>query len=361
MHPFLRPASGILLPLLLSAAGASAETTVSGLVDLYAGSLRYSGDTTSRTVVNSNGMTTSWIGFHSSEDLGSGLRADVAVSGFLRADTGASGRFAAPPETMWSREAFVSLTGGFGTIALGQNLAPHFLPAVLFNPFGNSYTLSPLNLHMDVPLFNASNWTNSVGGDTGWSNQVLYTSPTLGGATVNLHYQPGETAGKSRRNVGANVLYAAGPLALTAFAQRLEVNNPLDLTPGVVQAGTVAPFASGLTAARQNAWMAGASYDFGIAKGYATYGRSSHDIDLVDRTASLGASVPLGLGKIMAGWADTRRSGAAFGPRQKRDTVSAGYDYDLSKRSDLYAVVMNDRISGQGSGTSLALGMRQRF
>lgn len=119
MHTYLRPATGLLL--LCCAAGAAAETTVAGLVDVYAGSLRYSGDRAANTVVNSNGMTTSWIGFHSSEDLGSGLRAEVAVSGFLRPDTGASGRFASPPETMWSREAFVSLSGGFGTIALGQN------------------------------------------------------------------------------------------------------------------------------------------------------------------------------------------------------------------------------------------------
>ena len=69
----------------------------------------------------------------------------------------------------------------------------------------------------------------------------------------------------------------------------------------------------------------------------------------------------MGAGKIMASWAETKRSGAAVGADQKRDTVAVGYDHDLSKRTDLYAVYMNDKITNQSSGNSFGVGIRHRF
>lgn len=334
------------------AAPAAAQTgvTVSGLVDVFAGSMRNAGDADSRSVVNSGGMTTSWIGFKGSEDLGGGLKAHFLLTSFIQADNGTQGRF--PGDTMWSRDANVGLSGGFGTVSLGRELAPHFLPTILFNPFGDSYTFAPLILHADVPLFNASGWSGSLAGDTGWSNSIRYITPDFGGLTANLHYQFGETAGSTgTNNIGANLLYFRGPLALTAFYHNVEVPNP-----------TSASFLGAPGAATsQKAWMLGGSYDLTAAKLFATYGQTSHNIDLDDKTLSLGASVPVGPGKILASWAQTRRSGTAFGAEQKRNTASFGYDYNLSKRTDLYAIYMNDRITSQDSGNSFGLGLRHRF
>ena len=52
-------------------------------------------------------MTTSWFGVSGSEDLGGGLSALFTLQSFMRADTGASGRFGA--DTFWARNAFVGL------------------------------------------------------------------------------------------------------------------------------------------------------------------------------------------------------------------------------------------------------------
>lgn len=358
--------------LLLAALGgalagpASAQTnvTVTGLVDAYAGSVRMSGDPSSRSVVNSGGMTTSWFGFKGSEDLGGGLKANFALTSFFQADTGTQGRF--PGDTLFSRDANVGLSGSFGAVALGRNLAPNFLPSILFNPFGDSFAFSPLILHMDVPLSNAgntSNWTNSVAGDTGWSNEILYTTPNFGGLTANIHYQFGEVAGDSgKHNVGANVLYFHGPLALTAFYHDVKVNNPTNAGAGNVQPSfglTLLP--AGTTAAQETAWMVGGTYDLTAAKLFATYGKTSHDVDLNDKTLSLGVSVPAGHGKVLAGWAQTKRSGTAVGASLKRNTATVGYDYDLSKRTDLYAMYMNDKITALNSGNSFGVGIRHRF
>jgi predicted porin len=341
-------------------AGAQTNVTVSGLVDAYAGSMRNAGDAKSRPVVNSGGMTTSWLGFKGSEDLGGGLKANFLLTSFIQADTGVQGRF--PGDTMWSRDANVGLSGSFGAVSFGRELAPHFLPTILFNPFGDSYIFAPLLLHADVPLFNASGWTNSVAGDTGWSNSIRYVTPNFNGLTANLHYQFGEVAGNNgRNNIGINALYFNGPLALTAFYHNVEINNPLNVPAGNVQPAGNIPLPSGQFAARQTAWMVGGTYDLKAVKLYATYGRTSHNVDLDDKTGSLGATVPLGQGKIQASWAQTRRSGTAIGADQKRNTTALGYDYDMSKRTDLYAVYMNDRITGQNSGNSFGLGIRHRF
>ncbi|MBX9800204.1 MAG: porin [Burkholderiaceae bacterium] len=340
---------------------AQSSVQVTGLVDNYVGSMKYSGDNGRSSVVNSGGMTTSWFGFKGTEDLGGGLKAKFNLTSFFRADTGASGRFNGN-ETFFSRDANVGLVGSFGAISLGRDLAPNFLPSILFNPYGDSFQLSPLILHMDVPWFNASGWTNSVAGDTGWSNEIIYTTPDIGGLKANFHYQFGEVAGKTgKNNAGANLLYFNGPLALTAYYQKVQVNNPLEQSQNNVQPATNIPFASGMKAARQTSWFVGGSYDFTVAKLFATYNQSSHDIDLKDRTVQLGTSIPLGQGSILASWANTKRDGTVVGMDLKRNTASFGYDYNLSKRTDVYAVYMYDKITQQTTGNSVALGIRHRF
>ena len=44
-----------------------------------------------------------------------------------------------------------------------------------------------------------------------------------------------------------------------------------------------------------------------------------------------------------------------------RDTVTVGYDYTLSKRTDVYAMLMNDKITKFESGNSFGLGVRHKF
>jgi predicted porin len=345
------------------AAPASAQVTINGLVDNYVGKLQRSGER-STTGVNSGGLTTSWIGFKGSEDLGNGLKANFLLTSFLQTDTGVQGRFTG--DTLFSRDATVGLSGGFGAISFGRELAPQFLPTILFNPFGDSYAFSPLLLQMNVPHSGSilnTGWTNTVAGDTGWSNSIRYTTPSFGGLTANLHYQFGERAGDTgKNNIGANVLYFGGPLSLTAFYQKVEINNPIDVPLNNVQPAFGTAFPSGLTAAEQKAWMIGGSYDLKFVKLFATYGQTKHEIDLKDKTASVGATVPLGNGKVLASFAQTRRSGATtIGDDEKRNTASVGYDYELSKRTDLYAIYMNDKITDLNRGNSFGAGIRHRF
>ena len=72
---------------------------------------------------------------------------------------------------------------------------------------------------------------------------------------------------------------------------------------------------------------------------------------------SLGATIPLGTsGKLLAQYGRISASAGA-----DRKTFSIGYDHWLSKRSDLYAVAMSDRLQGLSGGSSYSVGLRHRF
>lgn len=95
---------------LLCATGAQAQSSVQlmGLTDVFVGSMKNAGDAGSSKVVNSGGMTTSWFGFKGTEDLGGGLRANFALTSFIKVDSGSQGRFA--NDTFFSRDANVGLS-----------------------------------------------------------------------------------------------------------------------------------------------------------------------------------------------------------------------------------------------------------
>jgi predicted porin len=344
---------------LASSAGALAQNvTLSGLVDAYAGSMQYAGSKRV-SAVNSGGMSTSWWGMEGREDLGGGLKAEFKLGGYFRGDTGASGRFDGN-ETFFSRNAFVGLAGDFGTVHLGRDGAPNFLPTALFNAFGDSFAFSPIILHGDVPLYNGTGWQSTNAADTGWSNQIRYTTPNFGGLTANLHYQFGEAPGDNgKRNVGASFLYFNGRFGLGGFVHRARIDDPLPGTLGNIKLGF----------AQQDAWMLSAKAGFGPVNLYANYEQTRNNNDggapgfANSKTWSLSADYAVGQGKLLAAFANTRWTGSATVSLngKQRDTLSLGYDHSLSKRTDLYAVVMGDRITGFNHGNSFAVGMRHRF
>jgi len=324
-----------------SCVGAQAQSNVQlmGLADLYVGSMRMAGDAQRSSVVGSGGMTTSWWGMKGTEDLGGGLKASVAITSFVRLDTGDAGRFGA--DTPMSRDANVSLSGGFGSVMLGRGLAPNFLPTVAFNPLGDSFAFSPLVLHNNVNL--AGRFTRNNPSDTGWSKEILYTTPDIAGLKANIHYQVSGLSGK--KDVGGNLMYFRGPIGFTAYYERDQTFNP-----------TVSAFGDGST---KTVWMLGGSYDAKVVKGFATYGQSKTDLSsLKQKTFSLGASVPTGdAGKVLVGYANSKVNTTGV----KRQTLTVGYDHNLSKRTDVYTMVVNDRITNFSSGSSFAVGVRHRF
>lgn len=318
------------------AAGGSAQ--IYGLLDAFAGSMQRSDEPGRTKVLNSGGMTTSFWGVRGAESLGNGLQAQFALESFLQVDAGIFGRNATDP--YFSRNAWVGLSGGFGQVAMGRQTNPLFAASGAFNPFGTSLQFSPVMLHTWQPTYN-----RAVIGDSVWSNAVQYTSPTIAGLRANVLYSLGEVADHGGvHNLNLTLNYAAGPFSAAVSVQRARTG------PGftaVIQ--------------RQEAAFVGASYDFKAMQLYGQLQRTrTPDIRTTADTAQLGAAVPVGAGRFLASVARTERK-VRPGTETHRTTWSVGYDHFLSKRTDLYAVYMRDRLTGFGSSGSVGVGMRHRF
>lgn len=335
------------------AAMAQSSVTLYGQVDMFVGAVKSPGTGERAWVANSGGMQTSYWGIKGTEDLGAGLKGIFDLNGFYRTDNGRSGRF--DGDSMFSRNAYVGLQSDrFGTVKLGRNTTPYFVSTILFNPLVDSYVFSPAIFHTYFSATSGAVTDPGIIGDSGWSNSVVYSTPTMGGLTANLIYSFGEQAGETGRNKwGGNLTYFNGPLAATVAFQQVKFNAvPGDLT------------AAGLD--KQNAVLAGLSYDFKVVKLFAQGQYIKTDAlataatgDIKHTSGQIGASVPIGAGSLLAsyGYVKAKNDLDDF----KRNTFALAYDYNLSKRTDVYAAYFYDKITGIEHGDSYGVGIRHKF
>jgi predicted porin len=342
--------------LLASASSAFAQSSVQlyGQVDEWVGAQKFP-DGKSAAQVSGGGMSTSYWGLKGAEDLGNGYKAIFAIEGFFLAQNGQYGRFTG--DTMFSRNAYVGVESPYGTVTAGRLTTPLFVSTILFNPFVDSYQFSPMVWHTYLGLGTFPTYSTDMGvtGDSGWSNAVSYSSPNFNGLTAQAMYALGNTAGENgAKKWSGQVLYFHGPFAATAVYQYVNFNSvPGDLgsfdTSGV----------PGLKS--QSVAQAGVSYDMKFVKFYGQYMYTYNQQTISSwhvNTGQGGVTVPAGPGSVMASYAYSRDGG---GLNQTRQTASIGYDYPLSKRTDVYAAYMYDKISSQSSGDTYGVGLRAKF
>jgi predicted porin len=343
-------ASAIALACLAVGGVAHAQSSVSayGLIDLSAGQFQSAGGLKVKKVDSGN-MATSYIGFKGSEDLGGGLRANFQLETFVSADTGIPGRVStAPIDTFWGRNANVSLTGGFGTIKLGRQAMPLFVSTLLFNAFSDSFGFSP-----SIRQYFSAPYGTPVIGDTAWNNAIGYSLPSYGGLSANLLVSAGEGAATSKgKNVGGNVLYFGGPVALTAVWQSVKSQGALG------QSIATYPGFTG-----QTAYQVGGSFDAGVVKLFAQYGKIKTDAskDVTTTNYNFGVKVPLGAGAVMAQYGNSKIETETVAGDKQSKIGSLGYDYFLSKRTDVYAVLMLEKFTAVSHGSTYAVGLKHTF
>ncbi len=309
----------------LAAAAAAQSVAVSGLLDLSVNRTQPPGGD-AVNAVDSGKMTTSWFGFRGDEDLGDGLRALFALEGFVRLNAGEIGRFNGDP--FFARNSYVGLAApNLGTLTLGRNTTSLFVQTLSFNAFGDSFGYSPAIRHVFA--------SGTASGDTAWSDSVKYSSRKFGGFGFALQGALGQ--GDGGNSSAASASYGAGPLAAGFTWQSVKKGAKVDDT---------------------TAWQLAASYDFGPVKAFGEYTLVDNDTKARQyKLVDVGASVPVGdLGRVLAQWGQIDPDVGA-----KRKTLSLGYDYLLSKRTDVYVAYMNDKIDTTGSGNSYGIGMRHRF
>lgn len=361
---------------LLAVAGAAqAQSSVKlyGMIDAGLASLEDAhakGDKARTTQVTSGAMMTSYIGFAGVEDLGGGLKAEFALESFLNADTGKTAPNMAGG--FWGRGSWVGLSGGFGRVALGQYDNPLFTSGYTYNPFGSSMVVSPTMRH-----FYSS--AASLGFDTGFVNSVTYESPVVSGFQGIAQYAAKEsTASTAKNSYAVAGSYNAGPFS--AMLTYVKGGNT-----SVAGASPSTTYTLSAYRADQKVWNLGTSYDFGVAKAFLQYTdvKTSAGVD-VDTTVTpnqaayfsgakaknkiwqLGVSVPVtDKAVVLASFGQNKYKDDPSAASEKDEVFSIGYDYNLSKRTDVYAAFINNRKSANtgldSSGQSYAVGIRHNF
>ena len=312
-----------------------------GELDIYLSDYQAAGaDSDNTSGIESNGMTTSWIGVSGEHQINSGLKAIAALEMFLRPDSAEAGRF--EDDIFFARSAYVGLSGNLGTVKVGRIAAAHFISAISFNPFGDSFAFSPMIL--------MSYGGGGLYGDTGWSDSLAYTTPDLNGFSSTLAYAFGEKQGDNSTNkMAANAFYKTGNFGFTAALQKI--------SGGQTGATGLGPDESQTTS------LIGASYAIGNSTIFAQYQLMQDDLDTADidrDTLVLSASIPAGPGAIYLGYGFTTTS--MDNSDSDRSIYTLVYNLPLNKDADLYAGATSDDPDGvEQKGHTLGIGGRYRF
>jgi predicted porin len=320
----------------ICSSGAQAQSLLYGVVDAAASRSRPPGGEYQYRLDDGD-MSRSYLGFRGAEDLGGGLRAVFKLETYLRLSDGEAGSYSGG--AFWGRDSNVGLSGSFGTTVLGRTVTPFYLATVNFNPFGDSFAFSP-----SVRQY----YAGALVSDRSWNNSVSYTNnltdPLRISVAANEGQDPGEPGNQSH-NYGGSAAYISGPFAVSLAAERVK-NTPFAVPSGFQ---------------RQFAVQAGASYDFKFMRVYGQLGRVKTEADSDTRTViyQIGSAIPTGEGFILV----------SFGSSQARTpysqitdkTGSIGYDYFLSKSTDIYIAALRETTFMLSAGNTLAGGIRLRF
>ena len=317
----------------LAATGAFAQSTVTlyGVIDA---GVRYD-DNNSTFSVRSGQFNGSRWGMKGTEDLGGGLNAVFQLEGGFSVDTGALGQGGLG----FGRQAYAGVGGSFGTVTIGRQ----------YTPGDNAFGWDPMGATGAAagPMYavftnGGSNVDNKGNGRQ--DNSINYALPTMGGLNGNVMYAPDEGAG-GQKYVGAQLAYTAGPL----------------LVSGAYENQTAAGASKSDTG-----WVAGASYDLGVATvgGGLSRGSSADAVSKDFASWYLGASAPLGAAKIAAGYAKQTISQTGFA-----DATSSAWGinawYTISKRTNLYGGLMaKEDVSNAAvttKNTIYVAGLRHQF
>jgi len=297
---------------------AQSNVTVYGIADAYMGFGSH-GDN-DFAGVESGGLSGSRLGFRGAEDLGNGLKGVFTVEQGFAIDTG-SGLGGS------SRQAFVGLSGGFGTVSLGRQYAPGYdfqYDALLSSAISPQAILSG-GAGASIAPNSDARWDNSVaynGMFSGLKVRAIY-SMAAGEDTFDTSVAAGNWADPSDDDaMGLGLEYANGPLKVGAVYQVLQT----------------ASNAAG--ADDQTEWLLGGSYNFGVA----TLALSYQDAESLGNVKGddgklwqVGVIVPVGVaGNVHLAYGELKADNVIGTQSAKSKSYTLAYTHALSKRTTAY-------------------------
>ncbi len=167
----------------------------------------------------SNGISTPHFGFRGSEDLGGGLRVAFNLENSFAPDTGALGHGG----RLFGRQAWVSLSGRFGTVRLGRQYTMFRYGFEDANPFGyGNHGLRLVDERISNPrVDNSVSYLGKWGPVSAGANYSFGRDALAGNSTVATNC-PGEAADKKPcREWSLYTRYAVGSWAVATAYERL--------------------------------------------------------------------------------------------------------------------------------------------
>ncbi len=295
------------------AAMAQSSVTIYGRLNLTLESQDANGVKTK--VMNNN---SSRIGFKGTEDLGGGLKAGFVLESGMSPDTGAAS------STFWGRQSEVNLSGGFGTLRLGN-----------FTSEAYYATSDYIGMHNHETGTSSDALYAYVGRNI---NKVAYRTPEfVKGLTAEAAVSAGEGVAGRTRSYDFAVNYGVGPLHVGLGAEK-NGNAKQVAVSALYEFGSL--IVGGLVQRDSNAYGSGNRTNFRGSVAYIVGASEFH----------------VNVGKA-GNYSNTADSGAL--------QTTLGYNYNLSKRTKVYGYwtkVDAERNTGYASDyNSLALGVRHNF
>jgi len=335
----------------VGAASAQSSVTLYGRIDASIGSVKTTqpgfANLDPGIQIRSGGHTGSRWGLKGSEDLGGGLKANFTLENSFSIDNGTD-------TSGFSRTAKVGLSGGFGSVDVGRQYD------VVDTMYANYDAMGSSGYSANAALSSCGGLHGGAVGDcvVRQDNSVMYSTPNLGGLSAAVMWAPGEnknatnSAGKS---YGVMVNYGNGPLGIGAGYQS---NKDMALTGATGAAATTH-------------YILGASYDLGVAKLFGQYdnGKVKSAVGAAaykDSGYSLGAVVPVGAARLMAAYATEDTDNRAGTKMMSTKAYGLMAQYDLSKRTYVYAAYRNLKSDPAGANntiktTNCGLGLVHNF
>ena len=323
-------------------------------------------DATDSFGMQSGNQSGSRFGFKGTEDLGNGLTVGFILENQFNSDDGSL----ADDDHFFRRESSLFLQGGFGKVAMGRmgsinGGTSSWAKYGVLSAFGTSWDYSA----------QAGSW--AIGGGM-WDNMIAYETPDFAGFKVFAQYGMGtndaENESRSDRYYAIGASYANGPLNLYfavdsinyqtadangALANASDIDDSLTITFGgnydfeVLKLFAGAQYFDEIKLSKMGCGLG--MMDVTEFNSYYRTGNGTDADPYVDHNGfasafkgwSLGvsASIPAAGGQVLVGAAYLDAEAAdSVGKDNDKDElscwiVSAGYDYPLSKRTNVYGVV----------------------
>ena len=323
-------------------------------------------DATDSFGIQSGNQSGSRFGFKGTEDLGNGLTVGFILENQFNSDDGSL----TDDDHFFRRESSLFLQGGFGKVAMGRmgsinGGTSSWAKYGVLSAFGTSWDYSA----------QAGSW--AIGGGL-WDNMFAYETPDFAGFKVFAQYGMGtndaENESRSDRYYAIGASYANGPLNLYfavdsinyktadangALANASDIDDSLTITFGgnydfeVLKLFAGAQYFDEIKLSKMGCGLG--MMDVTEFNSYYRTGSGTDADPYVDHNGfasafkgwSLGvsASIPAAGGQVLVGAAYLDAEAAdSVGKDNDKDElsrwiVSAGYDYPLSKRTNVYGVV----------------------